>query len=228
MQPAFHLKDLREGSLKERLLDPYSCLLPDDEMSEAIPQPKVRVKDEVEWERLAHELVARGILVPVKEAVRIKDAVVTNGMFGVEKVEKDFPDGRTAQRLTMDLRASSSILQVLTGDIRAPAFTTMVLEESQAITILGEDLVSSFYLLFQLPPSWPPYLTFERPVRWRALGVDQEGTYPIGISSSYYGVRLFPGHHAASAPASSAVGWPDGCRIVPALGDSQRPRVAET
>lgn len=103
----------------------------------------------------------------------------------MEKVGKDLADGCTAQRLIMDLRASNAILQVLTGDISslsgAPAFTTIALEGNQVVTISGDDLVSSFYL-FQLPESWSPYMAFERPVSWKAVGVDREGSTLLGAA----------------------------------------------
>ena len=149
-------------------MDPKGCLLPEDEMPDMLPQPKVRVANEEEWNRLVRTLVDRGIVTPVAEAVRVKGRAVKNGMFGVEKVGKgkDLPDGRTAQRQIMDLRPSNAIIQVLTGNISslsgAPASSTIGLEENQIITISGHDLVSSY--LFQLPNEWPPFLTLERPV----------------------------------------------------------------
>ena len=107
---------------------------------------------------------------------------------------KDLPDGRTAQRLIMDLRATNSILQVIAGDIKglsgAAAFTTISLEKGQVISISGDDLVSSFYL-FRLPEVWLPYMAFERPIDWRSLGVDRDGStilaacvLPMGFTSS--------------------------------------------
>ena len=115
-------------------------------------------------------------------------------IFAVEKAGKDLPDGRTAQRLIMDLRGSNAVLKIIGGDIRtltgACAFTSVVLENGNQISISGDDLVSSFYL-FKLPDSWLPYLTFEKEISWRALGIDREGStflaasvLPMGFSSS--------------------------------------------
>ena len=188
------LVDLCEGETLRRLQDPMGCLLPSDEMPAAIPRPRVRVKDMAEWESLAFALSERGILVPVESPLVVNQTPILNGMFGVEKAGKELPDGRSCQRLIMDLRGSNAVLQVLAGDIStlsgASAFTTISLEENQLITISGDDLVSSFYL-FQLPLEWAPLLTFEKPISWKALGVDRAGqtflgsaVLPMGFSSS--------------------------------------------
>lgn len=89
-------------------------------------------------------------------------------------------------------------MKVIGGDIAtlagASAFTNIVLEDGK---VSGDDLCSSFYL-FRLPSQWKPYLTFERAVAWKALGIDHEGeTYvsacvlPIGFASSV-GVMQHP------------------------------------
>eukprot|EP00435_Cladocopium_sp_Y103_P040942 s793_g11.t1 len=94
----------------------------------------------------------------------------------------------------MDLRGSNSVLRILEGDIRtlggAAGFTTVSLEKNQVISISGDDLVSSFYL-FRMPDAWKPFLSFERAVSWRALGVERDGetflssaVLPMGFSSS--------------------------------------------
>eukprot|EP00435_Cladocopium_sp_Y103_P052810 s1149_g16.t1 len=171
------LSDLCEGDTLRRLQDPAGCLLPPDEMPGIIPRPRVQVKDNSEWEALGKTLYDRGILVPVTEPVCVAGQPILNGMFGVEKTGRDLPDGRTAQRLIMDLRGSNSILQIINGDISslsgAAAFTTIALEKNQVISIAGDDLVSSFYL-FKLPADWPAYLTFERPI----------SVLPMGFASS--------------------------------------------
>ena len=46
---AVRLEDLCEGEVRERILDPSSCLLPEADMPLDIPRPKVRVKDDG-WE----------------------------------------------------------------------------------------------------------------------------------------------------------------------------------
>ena len=100
-----------------------------------------------------------------------------------------------AQRLIMDLRATNAILKIIAGDIStlagASAFSSIVIEKGQVVTISGDDLVSSFYL-FKMPPAWLPYLAFERSVSWKALGIEKEGhTYisaavlPMGFSRMF-------------------------------------------
>ena len=188
-----NILDVCEGEVLEALRDPASCILAEEVLPLDWPKPKVRVATG-EWEKLARSLYDRGILVPTEEVLTVDGMEVTNGLFGVEKVGKDLPDGRTAQRLIMDLRASNAVLRVIGGDIKtltgASTFTSVVLEPGKEISISGDDLVSSFYL-FKLPKEWVPYLAFEREVSWRALGVDRNGStrlgsavLPMGFSSS--------------------------------------------
>ena len=181
--------DVCEGSVKQFLEDPGRCVLPENELPQVIPRPRVRVK-QGDWEKLARSLYERGILVPTSEIISLRGDVVKNGLFGVEKSNKFLDDGRTAQRLIMDLRGSNAIMKIIEGDIKtlsgASAFTSVLLEESKVITLSGDDLVSSFYL-FRLPPKWHPFLE----VSWRGLGVKRDGaTYlasaglPIGFCSN--------------------------------------------
>eukprot|EP00438_Fugacium_kawagutii_P027760 Skav215993 [mRNA] locus=scaffold4693:119449:124700:+ [translate_table: standard] len=190
---AVNILDLCEDSVKDLLSDPMKVVLPKEELPDVLPRPRVLVKDG-EWEKLARTLYERGILEPTENVLTLQGGLIQNGMFGVRKVGKDLPDGRPAQRLIMDLRGSNSVLKVIAGDIGtlagASAFANIVLEEGKMITISGDDLCSSFYL-FRLPDVWKPFLSFERPVAWRALGVDRDGdTYmaavvlPMGFSSS--------------------------------------------
>eukprot|EP00438_Fugacium_kawagutii_P028380 Skav207224 [mRNA] locus=scaffold1717:49410:52959:+ [translate_table: standard] len=147
-----------------------------------------------EWDRLAKELYDRGIVEPTDTVASVRDQWVANGLFGVKKSGKDFPDGRPAQRLIMDLRATNAVMRVIAGDIStlagASAFTNIVLEEGKLITLSGDDLCSSFYL-FRLPDAWKPFMAFERKVSWRVLGVDRDGdthvsacVLPMGFASS--------------------------------------------
>ena len=188
-----HILDVCEGEVLEALKNPARCILPHEVLPYNWPKPKVRVASG-EWEKLAKSLYDRGILVPTDEVLTIDGVQVANGLFGVEKVGKDLPDGRTAQRLIMDLRASNAVLKVIAGDIKtltgASTFTSVVLEQGKTIGISGDDLVSSFYL-FRMPQEWVPYLAFEKEVSWKALGVDREGStllgsavLPMGFSSS--------------------------------------------
>ena len=175
------------------LADPHRSLLEGDDLPETIPRPKVRVADG-DWEKLARLLFERGIVAPTEEVISIGEEFVTNGLFGVEKVGKDLSDGRTAQRLIMDLRGTNAIMRVIGGDIStlsgAAAFTSVALEDNFIISISGDDLVSSFYL-FRLPEAWLPFMAFEKQVSWRGLGIDRDGhthvgaaVLPMGFSSS--------------------------------------------
>ena len=181
---AVNILDVCEGEVRALLSDPERCLLSDNELPKVFPRPQVRVAPG-EWEKIARALYERGIVAPTEYIINVEEVAVTNGLFGVEKTGRDLPDGRCAQRLIMDLRGSNSILKQIAGDVQtlsgACAFTTVVLDDNQIISISGDDLVSSFYL-FRLPACWLPYLAFERPVSWRALGVDKEGDTFLGAS----------------------------------------------
>ena len=190
---AVDILDVCEGPVRQALMDPGSCVLTEKELPQVIPRPKVRVK-RGDWESLAKSLYERGILVPTSEIISLRGEPVKNGLFGVEKAGKMLEDGRTAQRLIMDLRGSNAIMKIIAGDIKtlsgASAFTSVLLEDNKVITLSGDDLVSSFYL-FKLPAKWYPFLAFEREVSWRGLGVDRDGsTYlasavlPMGFCSS--------------------------------------------
>eukprot|EP00438_Fugacium_kawagutii_P030064 Skav225587 [mRNA] locus=scaffold901:108728:113061:+ [translate_table: standard] len=196
-----NILDLCEGKVKELVANPELNVLPAEELPETLPLPRVLVKDG-EWEKIAKALYDRGILEPTENVLTHRGSLVQNGMFGVKKVGKDLPDGRPAQRLIMDLRGSNSVLRIIGGDIAtlagASAFTNIVLEDGKLITISGDDLCSSFYL-FRLPDAWRPFLSFERSVSWRALGVDRDGdTYmapvvlPMGFASSVRKDRQWP------------------------------------
>ena len=187
------LASLCEGRVKELVLDPKLCQLDEKDLPDVIPAPKVRVKDG-DWEPLAKALFERGILSPVDQVIGLRGKSVLNGLFGVQKTGRDLPDGRPAQRLIMDLRATNAVLKIIAGDIGtlagASAFTSVVIEDGKVITISGDDLVSSFYL-FKMPPAWLPYLAFERSITWRALGIEKDGAtflsaavLPMGFSSS--------------------------------------------
>ena len=190
---AVNILDVCEGEIRELLADPSKVLLEGPDLPEVFPRPKVRVADK-DWGPLARALFERGIVAPTEDIISVGDVSVTNGLFGVEKVGKDLPDGRTAQRLIMDLRGSNAILKTIAGDVQtlsgAAGFTAVAIGENQMITISGDDLVSSFYL-FRMPEAWLPYLAFERPVAWKDLGVDKEGStflgaavLPMGFNSS--------------------------------------------
>ena len=181
------------GIAEELVLDPRLCQLDEKDLPDVIPAPKVRVKDG-DWEPLAKALFERGILSPVDQVIGLRGKSVLNGLFGVQKAGRDLPDGRPAQRLIMDLRATNAVLKIIAGDIGtlagASAFTSVVIEDGKVITISGDDLVSSFYL-FKMPPAWLPYLAFERSITWRALGIEKDGAtflsaavLPMGFSSS--------------------------------------------
>lgn len=94
---AVDILELCEGEVKEMLSNPQRCLLPQDELPQVLPKPKVLVKQD-EWEALAKALYDRGIIEPTDEVITLHEQLVQNGLFGVNKVGRDLPEtfgGRT-------------------------------------------------------------------------------------------------------------------------------------
>ena len=78
------LTELCDGELKMKLENPLSNLLPEEEMPDDIPAPKVHASEE-QWEKIVKELHARGLVRPVEEPLEEKGKPLLNGSFGVVK-----------------------------------------------------------------------------------------------------------------------------------------------
>ena len=178
------LIELCEGELKARLEDPMSNLLPEEEMPDDIPAPKVHASDE-QWEKIVCELHSRGLVRPIEEPVVVKGKPLLNGSFGVVKAGKFLDDERPVLRLIMDFRATNSVTQVLTGDVRtlsgSLALQHVVLPHGRVLRLSADDLVSAFYL-FALPEEWSRLMCFSGKVRWKSLGYEKEGLVHVGAT----------------------------------------------
>eukprot|EP00438_Fugacium_kawagutii_P009582 Skav215540 [mRNA] locus=scaffold4176:51834:53695:- [translate_table: standard] len=176
------LADLVEGELKERLSDPMSNLLREEEMPETLPVPRVHA-DPAQWELIAADLHRRGLVEPVEDPVKIKGRPLVNGAFGVVKAGKFLDDERPVLRLIMDFRGVNAATRVLTGDVStltgAAAIQHAVLPEGKVLRLSADDLVAAFYL-FALPPGWSKLMCFNAPVKWRSLGFDKPGEVWVG------------------------------------------------
>eukprot|EP00438_Fugacium_kawagutii_P006300 Skav233308 [mRNA] locus=scaffold4193:88579:93795:+ [translate_table: standard] len=176
------LIELVDGELKRRLENPESNLLPREELPETIPAPRVHA-DKPQWEAIARELYARGLVEPAEDPLIIDGAIITNGAFGVVKPGKYLEDERPVLRLIMDFRGVNSVTRVLEGDVRtltgAPSLQHVVLPGSKVLRVSADDLISAFYL-FSLPPGWSRMMTFGPQVDWKVLGVDKPGSVHIG------------------------------------------------
>ena len=98
------LAELCEGEVREKLENPLSTLLPEDELPDDVPAPKVHASQE-QWEKIAGELYRRGLVQPVEDPVKVKGQAILNGAFGVPKPGKFLEDERAILRLIMDFRA---------------------------------------------------------------------------------------------------------------------------
>ena len=87
------LIELCEGELRTRLEDPMSNLLPEEELPDDIPAPKVHASEE-QWEMIVKELHTRGLVRPVEDPVEVKGKPLLNGSFGVIKPGKYLDDER--------------------------------------------------------------------------------------------------------------------------------------
>ena len=82
------VEDFITHELRDDLLDPYRCLLPDEEWPKVPPKSKVHATDS-EWYALVKEGVERNIFCEISYADLFKDKAgnpVLNGAMGVDKM----------------------------------------------------------------------------------------------------------------------------------------------
>ena len=131
------LVDLCDGIVKEKLMNPESCLLEGEELPVKLPTPKVMASEE-EWNLIAGALYKRGLVRPVESVARVDDQPVLNGAFGVPKPGKQLEDGRDVLRLIMDFRAVNSVMKIIEGDVRtltgAPSLQHIVMPPNTLFT----------------------------------------------------------------------------------------------
>ena len=216
------LVDLCDGIVKEKLMNPESCLLEGEELPVKLPTPRVMASEE-EWNLIAGALYKRGLVRPVESVARVDDQPVLNGAFGVPKPGKQLEDGRDVLRLIMDFRAVNSVMKIIEGDVRtltgAPSLQHIVMPPNTLLRISADDLVAAFYL-FGLPKAWSQLMAFNMPVKWHSLGIDRDGTtmigacvLPMGWSSA---VGLMQHAHRRLAlrdPLCGGAGLLPGCEI---------------
>ena len=138
------LLELCEGEVRERLENPLGNLLPEEELPERLPRPRI-LAESAEWHKIVAELHARGLIEPVDEPVVGRGGYISNGSFGVVKAGKFLPDGRPVLRLIMDLRHTNVATRIITEDIRsltgAAALQHVVLPDGHVMRMSADDLV---------------------------------------------------------------------------------------
>jgi len=176
------LAELCDGELKEKLMNPGSNVLKDEDLPADVPRPKVQASRE-QWNMIVKDLYERGLVEAVEQPLLVRGRPVLNGSFGVIKPGKFLEDERPVLRLIMDFRGTNSVSKVLTGDVRslagAPALQHLVLLEGRVLRMSADDLVSAFYL-FAMPPGWSQMMAFSMKVPWTVLGVEKEGDVYVG------------------------------------------------
>eukprot|EP00435_Cladocopium_sp_Y103_P035992 s493_g9.t1 len=193
------LIELCDGELRERLEDALGNLLPEEELPDDLPTPKVHASPE-QWELIVQELHKRGLVVPVEDPVRVRGKMILNRAFGVPKPGKFLEDERAVLRLIMDFRCTNTATRILTGDVGtlsgAAALQHVVLPEGQVLRVSADDLVAAFYL-FGLPKEWSRLmLALRSPLRGGAglipaLEVRRDAIFPdLGLAESLWSLYL--------------------------------------
>eukprot|EP00438_Fugacium_kawagutii_P011318 Skav205073 [mRNA] locus=scaffold142:449288:454273:- [translate_table: standard] len=177
------LIDLCDGELRNRLLDPRSNLLEEEELPEDMPQPRVHASKK-EWELIVGELYKRGSRQGAGEGWR--KTHLERG-FWCGEVRKFLEDDRPILRFIMDFRSLNSATRVLEGDVRslagAPSVQHVVLPAGKVRRISADDLCSAFYL-FSLPPGWSEMMVFREkrlPTFTRAIPRSKPPASPAGL-----------------------------------------------
>eukprot|EP00435_Cladocopium_sp_Y103_P069810 s1270_g34.t1 len=207
------LVELCDGELRERLEDALGNLLPEEELPEDLPSPKIHASPE-QWV-IVQELHKRGLVVPVEDPVQVRGKMLLNGAFGVPK------PGKYLLRFIMDFRCTNAATRILTGDVGtlsgAAALQHVVLPEGHVVRLSADDLVAAFYL-FGLPQEWSRMMCFRETVPWSVLGVEKPGRVHVGAAAPPMGwasaVGVLQHAHRRLALRSSLAG---GAGLIPAL-----------
>ena len=162
------------------------------DMMRVIKPPRVMVADEA-WPDLCRGLLKAGVceLIPESSVFSVGGSLVLNGMFGVEKEE--MKDGICVHRLIMNLIPINELCRPIEGDTSTlpawPSMAPLVLQPSENLVVSSED-VRCFFYIFRTPPSWRPYMAFNKVVPESVSGPSQEPMYltsrvlPMGFRNS--------------------------------------------
>lgn len=180
--------DLAEGWLRECLLDPSRCLLPEEDRPKAVPPARVWVESDEEWSKVCGGAADRKLFTFLKkeEILHVGGEPVLNGLFGVPK--KGGTGETSPLRMIINAIPTNSLQRLLAGDIRSlPYFgqwSGIHLEEDERVVVMSElDMTAAFYV-FRMEPAWWGYQALSKPVRgsfaatWRAELGDTDWVYP--------------------------------------------------
>ncbi|CAE8621724.1 unnamed protein product, partial [Polarella glacialis] len=178
--------------------------LPPEIKDLVIPKARVLVEDLSEWYSIAAEMVQRRIGKPIAESEIFvaQGRRLLNGAFGVRKAGQFLEDGRPVLRLIMALRPANIVMRQIPGGmatlIGSAGWGSLRVQVGEEFLISGDDLTCAFYL-FRIPDCWSPFLAFELPVPWAALGVAR------GLTT-YIASTILPMDWGSSAGVMQAVG----------------------
>ena len=155
------LKDICEQGCKHYIEHFPEILKPPHEW-EQVRKAKVMVTDR-DWPEVAAGLLEAGIfgVIPELEVFRVRDKLLLNGLFGVEKHEE--VGGIPVYRLI--IVPLNALCQGLHGDIATLphwfGMTPFHIEPHESLVVSSEDLRCFLYTL-RLPSCWFPYLCFNK------------------------------------------------------------------
>ena len=186
------LSEVCELGTLDFVLNFEKYLLPEQDRVYCKP-PKVMVLDE-DWEQVCSGLLARGVceLIPASKVYHLGNKPLLSGLFGVPKDE--VVEGWEVLRLIMNLVPVNRLCRNLGGDLATlpswAGMTPYLLEENQVLVLSSEDIRCFFYL-FETPPSWRPFMAFNKAVPRSLLREDcseehflSSRVLPMGFLSS--------------------------------------------
>ena len=166
-------------------------LVPQDMMKHTKP-PRVMVEDAA-WPEMCRGLLDSGVCELIEESsvFSVGGSLVLNGMFGVPKDEgsAECP----THRLIMNLIPVNELCRPIEGDTSTlpawPSMSPLCLHPSENLVVSSED-VRCFFYIFRTPPSWRPYMAFNKRVPESVTGPQAEPMYltarvlPMGFRNS--------------------------------------------
>ena len=144
----------------------FEMYLKPRELWAPVSKPRVMVEDS-DWGAVCKGLVQAGVCTYLtKEELFVgPNGPLLNGMFGVSKDETK--DGVEVFRLIMNLIPLNTLCQGISGDIQTlPSWSLMnpfFLQPHEQLLVSSEDVRCFFYVM-SVPPSWWPFLGFNKRV----------------------------------------------------------------
>lgn len=177
-----------DGHLRDDLLDPWRCILPQSLWPAETPRSKVHATD-AEWYKLCKAAGERGMFEPVDDADVFKNQhgdQVLNGAMGVDKY-KDIDGVPTLlERFICNLVPINLYMRKLMGDSwllpQVNQIGSMVLGEGEYVWTNADDITSAFNV-FHLPACWKGFFAFNKRVSRGAFGGPSDETTLVAMTA---------------------------------------------